>query len=503
MKTPVTRFALATALLAVLAASPSLTAQTGPRGPQTLFGPAFGPGPNARPQPNTAPAVAVNNSVTRWNQIAIDASGLDHTPVATGETRTYGEQLGPCRASRAIAMTQVAVFEAVNALAPRYQSAHGIARAAAGTSRSAAIAQAARDTLAALFPSQTPRFDTFLAEDLARIADGAAKTRGIALGRATAAAVVASRANDGSAQTEALVGVDYFPKAEAGKWQQDPISLSPVALGLHWGKVKPFVMTSGDQFRLPPPPALDSVEHAQAYVEVKRLGGDGTHTPTERGAEGTEIGTFWAYDGTPSLCAPPRLYNQIARTIAAARRTDETELARLLALLNVAMADTAIAGWETKWFYEVERPITAIRRAEADGNIDTVADTTFHPLGAPASNLSGPNFTPPFPAYPSGHAAFGGALFQTLRRFYGTDAIAFSFVSDEYNGVTTDNSGAVRPRVERSFASLSQAEFENAYSRVYLGIHWLYDATGGIEQGNNVSNHVFDRLYRPLASARR
>src|SRR5581483_6477678 len=164
-------------------------------------------------------------------------------------------------------------------------------------------------------------------------------------------------------------------------------------------------------------------------------------------------GTFWAYDGTPSLCAPPRLYNQLTVQIAEQMRSDVVELARLLALVNVALADAGIAAWESKFHYQVGRPVTVIREAGAD--------PTFTPLGAPASNLHGPNFTPPFPAYPSGHAAFGGALFQMLRHVYRTDRIAFTFVSDEYNGLTEDHTGAVRPLHPRTFSSLSEAEEEN------------------------------------------
>ena len=116
---------------------------------------------------------------------------------------------------------------------------------------------------------------------------------------------------------------------------------------------------------------------------------------------------------------------------------------------------------------------------------------TYSPLGAPASNLTGPNFTPPFPAYPSGHAGFGGALFEMLRNFYRTDRIPFTFASDEFNGVTRDNAGNVRPRVERSFSSLSQAEEENGQSRIYLGIHWSFDKTEGIARGRlRIQEHL-------------
>ena len=152
----------------------------------------------------------------------------------------------------------------------------------------------------------------------------------------------------------------------------------------------------------------------------------------------------------------------------------------MLALVNVAMAEAGIAAWDSKYFYNYWRPVTGIREADAgtgpsglgDNNPATAGDATYSPLGAPASNLTGPNFTPPFPAYPSGHATFGGALFQTLRNIYGTDNIAFTFMSDEFNGETLDNEGNPRPLLPRSFTTLSQAETENGQSRIYLGIHW-------------------------------
>ncbi|HEX8090360.1 MAG TPA: vanadium-dependent haloperoxidase, partial [Blastocatellia bacterium] len=327
-------------------------------------------GPRYSAQPQTVALLSspltvgvASTGIHRWNRIAINASGLDHTPVAPGENRVFGEQLGPGRAARAMAIAHIAIFEAVNAIAGGYQSYTGLARAGAGTSMNAAIAQAAHDTLVALFPSQKASFDELLAEDLGQIADGFAKADGITLGRRAAKSILAQRLDDGSRQAEPRVGVDFILSNDPGKWRQDPISLIPLALGAHWGEVRPFVLLSSNQFRLPPPPAMDSPEYAAAFNEAKRLGGDGVVTPTERTAEQTEIGIYWAYDGTPSLCAPPRLYNQIAVQIADQMGSNTVELARLLALMNVAMADAGIAIWESKYFYQCWRPITGIREA--------------------------------------------------------------------------------------------------------------------------------------------
>ena len=239
---------------------------------------------------------------------------------------------------------------------------------------------------------------------------------------------------------------------------------------------------------------------------MKRSAATASSRRPTRTAEQTEIGIFWAYDGTPSLCAPPRLYNQIAMQIADQMHSDVVELARLLALVNMAMADAGIAIWESKYLLRALaaghrhprgrcepgrwRRATAIRRP--------IGDPTFTPLGAPASNLTGPNFTPPFPAYPSGHAGFGGALFQILRRFYGSDDIPFTFVSDEFNGVTLDHDGNVRPLMPRSFESLSEAEEENGQSRIYLGIHWGFDKREGIAQGRRVADYVFNNAFLPV-----
>src|SRR5215469_10911121 len=417
--------------------STSVWPQGYPRGHGDVLGPRFKPGPGQNPTLRRQHEGV--DSVRHWNEIAVNASGLDHTPVAAGENRVFGEQYGPTRASRAMAIVHIAVFDAVIAIKGGYRSYTGILPAAKDASMKAAIAQAAHDTLIALFPSQAPNFDTMLAEDLKLVSNAPAKKHGIDVGHRAAAAILALRENDGSEHPEPRVGIDFMTGDKPGQWRQDPISQIPIALGAFWAEVKPFVMKSANQFRVPPPPALDSAAYAAAFDEVKELGGDGIITPTERTEEQTDIGIYWAYDGTPSLCAPPRLYNQIAVQIADQMGSDATELSRLLALANMAMADAAMAIWESKYLYDFWRPVTGIREAdigtgptgEGDGNPATSGDPTFSPLGAPASNLNGPNFTPPFPAYPSGHAGFGGALFQTLRAFYRSDRIPFTFVSDE------------------------------------------------------------------------
>lgn len=469
----------------------------------TAFGPLFQP---AASVPRNAPPKKGLESLHRWNQIAVDASGLDHTPVAPGENRVFGEQLGPGRSSRAMAIVHIAMFDALDAVVGGYASYTGTQAAHGPTSVDAAIAQTAHDTLAAMYPSQAPIFDGYLAEDLAAIRNGRQKANGIDLGQRAAAAILAMRLNDGSQIPEPHVGVDYFPSDQPGHWRQDPISLIPLALGAHWGEVIPFVVCSTSQFRSPPPPDLTSADYTAAYNEVKDLGGDGIVTPTQRTEDQTFIGIFWAYDGTPSLCAPPRLYNQVTVQIADQRRLSAIQFARLLALVNTAMADAGMTIWESKYFYDLWRPILGIRESDpgtgptglGDGNDDTVGDIYFTPLGAPASNLTGPNFTPPFPSYPSGHAGFGGTIFEIMRRFYGTDNIAFTFVSDEFNGITKDNNGNVRPYMPRSFSTLSQAEEENGQSRIYLGIHWSFDKTEGITLGRSVADYVFDHAFTKI-----
>src|SRR2546423_7097152 len=209
------------------------------------FGDFFGPRFNGVQTARTAlaPKNALD-SIHRWNAIAINASGLDHTPLAPGEIRTFGEQLGPGRASRAMAIVHIAIFDSVNAVLGGYRSYTGIQPVKPPVSLDAAVAQAAHDTLVALYPSQASTFDSLLAEDLAKVSNKNERANGISLGQRAASAILALRTNDGSQIPEPVMGMNYFTSDQPGHWRQDPISLIPIALGAHWGDCKTFVVQS-------------------------------------------------------------------------------------------------------------------------------------------------------------------------------------------------------------------------------------------------------------------
>ncbi len=459
------------------------------------------PGTHELPPRYSAPAGP--NPAARlafWAEAAMRANAVDHAPPIG-----VREQLGPTRSSRAFAIVHIAIYDAINAIFKRYPGYSGYLAAFADSSVDAAIAQAAHDTLVYLYPHQASRFDAWLQADLATLPPSRAKLNGVDIGRRAAAAILALRESDGIYEGEPVVGQDIFVSNAPGAWRPDPVSRITIALGAYWNRLTPFVLQSASQFRSPPPPPLPGEEYARAFAEVKHLGGDGVFTPTRRSDDQTEAGIYWAYDGTAWLGTPPRLYGQIALQIALARTRDVLELARAMALVHVAIADATMAVWDSKYFYDFWRPVTAIREAspgsgptgEGDGNPATRGDPSWTPLGAPASNLIGPDFTPPFPAYPSSHAGLGGAMFETVRRLYG-DGIAFTFVSDEWNGITRDNDGRIRPLRPRSFSSLSQAEEENGQSRIYLGVHWQFDITEGTAMGRKVADYVVERgLVRP------
>ena len=444
----------------------------------------------------TRVAVNFSDRILLWNEISLDTNALDYVRPVNPAT-PFHQEFGPHRSSRAMAVVQLAVFEVVNAKEGAYKSYTGFKTADDDWSRDAAVAQAAHDALVALYPPQTPNLDSLLASDLLNVPG---TQRDIARGRAVGAAAYVSVVNklgaDNTTLKEPSIPADYQPSHAIGEWDVDPVSQLMVALGGNWTKVTPLTFSNQARFRPPPPPAVGSAAYNTAFQGVKNLGGDPLQgTPTTRTNTQSFLGKFWSYDGTPGLCAPPRLYNQIARQLAIDHGIVQPgKLARFLAQINVAMADAAISAWEAKYFYKYWRPVTGIRYPGQPGQ-----DPAWYPLGAQATNTGGPNITPPFPAYPSGHAVFGGALFEVLRA-YVPDATPFTFLSDEFNGKNKDVYGYVRPAQPAQFSSLSDAEKSNGDSRIWLGVHWQFDSDVGTLQGNKVGRHVLANFAQPVGS---
>jgi hypothetical protein len=469
-----------------------------------------------------------------WNEIALNITANDHTPLPTGSTLTTNpfEQVGPVKTSRALAIVHISMFEAINAALRKYKSyttkdgktvqekiflrtGFPATKPASEVSVRTAIAYAAYRSLLGVYPKKSGYLTPILVENLAAVENPGDVDRivaGQAFGETAAQVILEDRTLDGSEYSVEEPPVQFFSSSDPLKWKKDPLNADPnVALGAQWQYVRPFVGTKEALFQLrpePPPPvdptsavfqeALNKGCDSHAGEKNPPGNSDRRGLPTTRTEEETFIGKFWAYDATALLCAPPRLYNMIATSLALKEKRDKfadaLELARYLALVNVALADAGIGAWEAKYYYRYPRPVTAIRETSAPDS----AQRFWAPLGAPVSNAQPGrvNFTPPFPSYPSGHAVFGGALFEILRKYYGTNDIAFDFVSDEFNGHNRDaGESTPRPLTLRHFDHLSDAESENGMSRIYLGIHWRFDSLKGIEQGNKIGDVVFDSLF--------
>ncbi len=378
-------------------------------------------------------------------------------------------------ASRTLAMVSGAVYDAVNDI-DRTGSVYKFdVHAPRGASAAAAASEAAYTVLSALDPVMEPLLEVRMSQSLAAVHSASASQAGVNVGREVAQGMLAWRANDGSAAT-----VPYVDGTAPGQWRPTPPTYQ-AAWGPEWGQVATFAITKpASAFLAPPPPALDSPEYAADLNQVESLGAQNS---TSRTPDQTQIGIFWSYD-TPSTGTPPVRYDEVALTIALQKHNSLDQDARLFGLVNLAMGDAGIAAWDTKYTYDRWRPITAIQLADTDGNPATVADPSWTPLGSPG-DPGQPNFTPPFPSYVSGHATFGAALFTILTDFYGTDKLDFTLTSDLLPGVT------------RSYTSFSQASYENAISRIYLGIHFWFDETAGMTMGKEIANNVFANVLVP------
>lgn len=440
---------------------------------------------------------SLGDPVLYWNDVVFQAIVEDHTGPEPSE------QKGPTYTARALAIVHAAIFDSVNSIDQSYEPylIKVKIKDRSDYSIDAAVAKSAHDTLVFLYPSQTTTFDNAYDTHINKIKDKSKRKNGIEVGKEVAKKIIKKRRLDGS-QSMGPYTMEMMP----GFHRPDPMNDKQGFYSTTWGNIKPFAIKKGSQFRAVPPPALDSAAYATAFNEVKAYGGDGVNTPTIRTQQQTYIGIYWGYDGAMQLGPPPRLYNQILRQIATQKKNTVVENARLFALVNIAQADAGISCWESKYYYNFWRPVVAIREADAgtgpskygDGNPATQGDVNWMPLGAPASNKSGNNFTPPFPAYPSGHATFGAAALHMIALFYGTDNIPFTFVSDELNGVTTDNLGNTRPHIPLTYTNINDAIRDNAQSRIYIGVHWQFDATEGIKMGKDISEYIYKNSLKPV-----
>ena len=381
-----------------------------------------------------------SDSVERWNIAMTDYSAGQPPP-----------GIPPFIEARAYAMAHIAMLEALrNARSSQ-----------APANVDAAIAAAAHDVLVPQFAPFGPNsFDSIYQSELNAIPNGAAEARGVAIGQAAAAAMLASRADE---DIFATLGAPYTPGTKPGDYQPTP----PVGMvvGAGWAsEIRTFAVRSAKQFRAPRPySSLRSLEYAMDVNEIELLGKAGN---SGRTSDQTAIAFYW-YENSSFA------WNRIAHNVSG--RLSLLEHARLYAALNAAIADAYTTSLESKFYYNFWRPITAIQKADTDGNPQTIADVTWEPAFA----------TPPVPDYPSAHSAAGGAAAEVIEAFVGQGR-RFTHVS-----ITGPISGV--PGAEtRSFTSVQKAANENAYSRMLVGIHFRRACTAGLQQGREVGRFVVE-----------
>ncbi len=426
-----------------------------------------------------------------WNDVALEANKVSHT---NGKR----EQTGPVLSARALAIVHLAMHDAFAGVSadptlPPYLTP--LPALLPGASLDAAVAAAAHGTLSSLFPSQKPFFD---AKHAAAGLAGPGLNEGNAFGVLVAAAILKDRKDDPGVSDDG-----YAVSMGHTSHRPDPDGPDQGIHGPFYGaRSKGFAITARHELAPPPDPATNEFRTALRQVRSRGaapelLGASGPDNARRTGDE-TVIGLYWAYDGAVGIGTPPRLFNQIIRELALKRAVPNTpaQNARLFALVNVAMADAGILAWDQKYIHDLCRPVVAIRELDASmgpagvggNNLNNDTDVSWLPFGAPNTNVTGgKNNTPPFPAYPSGHATFGAAALHMTRLFYDPKLVGdrspdklfkgLTFVSEELNGINKDNKGTVRPRHVRNFpGGLWQMIEENGRSRVYLGVHWVFDA---------------------------
>jgi hypothetical protein len=364
--------------------------------------------------------------------------------------------------SRTLAIVHAAIHDAVNAIERRFESYTSGLAEAPGASLDAAVAAAARDVLVTLLPDQAALVEAEYIRALAVVADGPGKAAGVATGKASATATLTRRQRDGAAEA----AVAYVPRSGPGEYQfTGPFDF---AAQPGWGKVKPFVIALREH-AVPGPQALESAEYARDLVHVLAIGGAKS---TVRTPEQSEIAKFWYEDS-------PLGWNRIANTAIRQRNLDPWTAARAFALVNFAMADGFIVGFEAKYRFRFWRPETATRDAAEDGNPRTKADPTWKPF----------LITPPVPDYPSTHTVLGWAAAEALIAVLGDDV---PFTADSLT----------LPGVTRQYKKLSTAAEENGMSRIYAGIHFQHAVKDGKRQGRGVGRAAAKAL-QPIRVTRR
>ena len=396
------------------------------------------------------PAVAGADVVTDWNRTMVGALVTAASP--------------PPLASRDAAIVQASVFDAVNGIARRYTPVHVPPAAPPGASRDAAAAGAAYESLVALFPLQRAIFDQQLSATLARVGardDGSAIAAGLQWGEEVADQILTWRATDGLAVTPP----PYVPAGVPGRYALTPPAFAPPAFR-PFATMTPFAIASPAQFLPGPPPPLTSARYARDVNEVKALGSaDSTiRTPGQ-----TETALFWQSD------TPAAIWNRVADDLAEQRDAPLLREARILALMNMSLADTTIAFFNAKNYYDTWRPVTAIQQADTDGNPSTTPDSTWTPLLV----------TPSFQEYPSGHAAVSNGAASVLATFYGDDT---SFTA----------TSATMTTVQRSFTSFAQAVTQVENARVWGGIHFRTATIIGAQMGGEVADYVVGTHLLPI-----
>jgi len=423
------------------------------------------------------PAALQGNAVISWNDTAATAA-LDACLAPVNN---------PLHESRMYTTMHLAIHDALNAI-KRQSRPYALNIHLPGASPRAAVAAAARGVLVPLLQElPAPFSDCVSGADvvgdieaayttaLGAVPPGVAKTRGVALGEAAAAVMLAIRTEDGS--DTPLFVTDYVQGTEPGEYRFTPGQTFAFAPG--WGDVTPFALANSLQFNPGPPYPVTSRRYAKDFNEVKRFGGDGVTTPSDRTPDETQLARFWVESS-------PLQWNRIARTVAISRGLDLWKSARLFGLLNMALADGYIATFKTKYdVYKYWRPVTAIREAANDGNPATAADATWTELVP----------TPPIPDYDSGHSVEGGAGSTVLRRFFGTDQMHFSLCSFTLlpGETCTDPTPAMR-----DYSRFSQAAQENGLSRIMVGFHFRKAVTEGIRHGTRVANLTVDDYLQPV-----